>query len=363
MRNEKEKHPHGRSTIHDVAMRANVSTGTVSHVLNGSAPTSEETRRRVMEAIEELNYHRNENARALRTANTKTIGIILQDIISEYYAKCTMRILECAQQEGYSVLSVCTHRLKTVLQNSVNELVNRQVSGVIFVGGESDESCHEVVRAAGIPMVFADRFVENFPCVEFDNYSTMYKLAHAFYRQGYRKFSYFGVSENVQQNLQRRFDGLREGMKDLGVPEEDFRIILVDDVAVTNLREVYKTIAERIEDFVSDAGKHLVLASSDISAQAMIYALTEHGVRVPEDVGVFGFDNNAITAFCKPSLSTVEQNPYELGEKTFGMLMQQIQHPDQRIENIMLEQKVILRESVRLNAEIGRDIDLCFEME
>ena len=110
-------------------------------------------------------------------------------------------------------------------------------------------------------------------------------------------------------------------------------------------------------------GKRIVLASSDISAQAVIHALTGRGIRVPEDVGVFGFDNNAITAFSKPSLSTVEQNPYELGEETFRLLMQQIQNPDQRIENKLLEQKVVLRESVLLDAEIGRDVGLRFMEE
>ena len=98
-----------RSTIYDVAKRAGVSAGTVSHVLNGTAPISRETQARVWEAIRELGYTRNENARALRTSNSKIIGIVLQDIASEYYAQCTAGILQRAQEDGYAVLTLDAH--------------------------------------------------------------------------------------------------------------------------------------------------------------------------------------------------------------------------------------------------------------
>ena len=175
-----------RSTIYDVARMAEVSAGTVSHVLNGTAPISEETRKRVMQAVVELDYHRNENARALRTSNSKTIGIILQDITSEYYAKCTMRVVELAQESGYAMLFVCTHRHKKALMDGVMEMIGRRVNGILFIGGVHDEECQVLIQEAGIPMIFADRYVENHLCVEFNNYDTMYKLSHALYRQGYR---------------------------------------------------------------------------------------------------------------------------------------------------------------------------------
>lgn len=174
-----------RVTIQDVARAAGVSAGTVSHVLNGTAPISEETKKRVRKVILELGYRRNENARALRTADSKIIGVVLQDISSEYYARCTACILQRAQELGYAVLTTDAHFSPSLLETGVSALVNRRVNGLIFIGGSNDESCHRMAEEAGIPIVFGDRFVENYPCVQFSNRQTMYRLMHALYQQGY----------------------------------------------------------------------------------------------------------------------------------------------------------------------------------
>ena len=164
-----------RSTIYDVARMAGVSAGTVSHVINRTAPISQETQKRVQQAIQKLDYRCNANARALRTSNPKIVGIAVQDISSEYYAQCTAGILQRAQEEGYAVLTTDGHFSPEALRSGVNALVERQVNGLIFVGGSRDEASYRSTDAAGVPIVFGDRYVEGFPCVQYNNYDTMYR--------------------------------------------------------------------------------------------------------------------------------------------------------------------------------------------
>lgn len=339
-----------RSTIYDVAKRAGVSAGTVSHVLNGTAPISQETQARVWEAIRELGYTRNENARALRTADSKIIGIVLQDIASEYYAQCTAGILQRAQEEGYAVLTLDAHFSPEVLRTGVSALVNRRVNGLIFIGGSRDRESYEMANAAGVPIVFGDRFVPDYPCVQFNNYETMNRLVRALYRQGYREFCYYGEALSSQQNLEERFGGFRDAVRALEIPKEKCEIILQSDLDSSKMKKAFDYFHQWFSKVSERPNARVIMTSNDMIAQGVISASLRSGLRVPEDVAVFGFDDISIAAYSTPSISTVVQDPYLLGDRCFDMLMQRMRNPRERIENLMLEQQIVLRESVKLDA-------------
>lgn len=340
-----------RCTIYDVARHAGVSAATVSNVLNGTAPISEETRSSVLRSVQELGYTRNENARALRTANSKIIGIVLQDISSEYYAQCTARILQRAQEESYAVLTTDAHFSPRVLKTGVSALVNRCVNGLIFVGGSHDHESYMLAHSAGVPIVFGDRYVEGFPCVQFNNRETVYKLVHALYRQGYREFCYYGEALISQQNLEQRFGGFQDAMLDLGIPDSDYEVILQSDLNSSKMKKAFHYFQQWFLKTPKAERSRVILTSNDMIAQGVISATLRAGLRVPEDVAVFGFDNISISMVSMPSISTVAQDPSLLGDKCFEMLLQEMRNPGKQIENLMLEQQIVLRESVDLDAE------------
>lgn len=340
---------HRRSTIYDVAKRAGVSAGTVSHVLNGTAPISQETQARVWEAIRELGYTRNENARALRTADSKIIGIVLQDIASEYYAQCTAGILQRAQAEGYAVLTLDAHFSPEVLRTGVSALVNRRVNGLIFIGGSRDRESYEMANAAGVPIVFGDRYVPDYPCVQFNNYETMNRLVRALYRQGYREFCYYGEALSSQQNLEERFGGFQDAVRALEIPKEKCEIILQSDLDSSKMKKAFDYFHQGMLKSRREGNRSVILTSNDMIAQGVISASLRSGLRVPEDVAVFGFDDISIAAYSTPSISTVMQDPYLLGDRCFDMLMHRMRNPREHIENLMLEQQIVLRESVNLD--------------
>ena len=338
-----------RSTIYDVAKRAGVSAGTVSHVLNGTAPISQETRVRVLDSVRELGYSRNENARALRTADSKIIGVVLQDISSEYYAQCTACILQRAQEEGYAVLTTDAHFSPKVLKTGVSALVNRRVNGLIFVGGSHDRESYELAHAAGVPIVFGDRYVEDFPCVQFNNHETLYRLVRALYRQGYREFCYYGEALSSQQNLEERFGGFQDAVRALEIPKEKCEIILQSDLDSSKMKKAFDYFHQWFSKVSERPNARVIMTSNDMIAQGVISASLRSGLRVPEDVAVFGFDDISIAAYSTPSISTVMQDPYLLGDRCFDMLMHRMRNPREHIENLMLEQQIVLRESVNLD--------------
>ena len=338
-----------RSTIYDVAKLAGVSAGTVSHVLNGTAPISQETQTRVWDAIRALGYTRNENARALRTADSKIIGIVLHDITSEYYAKCTAGILQRAQAEGYAVLTLDAQFSPEVLRTGVSALVNRRVNGLIFAGGARDREWYEMADAAGVPIVFGDRYVPDYPCVQFNNYDTMNRLVRALYRQGYREFCYYGEALSSQQNLEERFGGFQDAVRALEIPRENFEVILQSDLDSGKMKKAFDYFHQWFRGKPSGANTRVIMTSNDMIAQGVISASLRSGLRVPEDVAVFGFDDISIAAYAAPSISTVVQDPCLLGEKCFDLLMLRMRNPRGHIDNLMLEQRIVLRESVRLD--------------
>ena len=152
-----------RCTIYDVATCACVAPSTVSHVLNGTASISKDTNDRVMTAIRQLDYRPNANARSLRQKHSRILGVILQDISSEYYAYCASSILQCAQKDNYVVLTSDVNFSPQILEKSVMTLIERRVDGLIFIGGEKDESSIRSARNAGVPVVLGDRFLPGYP--------------------------------------------------------------------------------------------------------------------------------------------------------------------------------------------------------
>lgn len=338
-----------RCTIYDVAKEAKVSPSTVSHALNGTAGVSKPTLARITEAIRKLDYMPNANARALRQTNSRIIGVILRDISSEYYAQCVASILQCAQKENYVVLTSDTHFRLDIMEKSVAALVERRVDGLMFIGGTMDEKSIRMARETGMPLVLGDRYLEGYPCVQFNNFETMRGIVHSFYDAGYRRFGYMGELLNNQQNLERRYGGFAQGLEECGIPSEDRYICLTPGLNNGKMQPAYEQFTQYIQATPASQRPQVMFASNDMVAQGIISAVLRSGLRVPEDLAVFGFDNISIAVYCTPSISTVEQDPYKLGEACFDMMMRTIRNEE--TQNVMLTQRVAVRSSAPIALE------------
>lgn len=338
-----------RCTIYDVAKEAGVSPATVSHTINGTAVVSQKTQKRVEDAIRKLDYMPNANARALRQTNSRLIGVILRDISSEYYAQCVASILQCAQEENYVVLTGDTHFCPQIEEKIVAALVERRVDGLMFVGGSQDERAIRMAKEAGIPLVLGDRYMEDYPCVEFNNFETMRGIVHACYDAGYRRFGYMGELLLNQQNLEKRYGGFEQGLAECGIPSEDRYVCLSPRLNNGKMQPAYEQFTAYLRATPAHKRPQLLFTSNDMVAQGVISAILRSGLRVPEDLAVFGFDNISLAVYCTPSISTVEQDPYRLGQECFRTLMRCIR--GETAENVTLTQRVAVRSSAPLACE------------
>ena len=160
-------------TIKDVAKLAKVSPSTVSRVLSGNPSISDDTCKRVKNAVKELHYTPNTTARSLRCEKSKSIGVVFPDISGEFYATCASAILKYARMSDYTVLfTESGHNLKAE-KDSIKALFERRIDGIIFIGDNSDIPLIQSIAAQSIPIVTGDRTVGNIPSVTFNNRETV----------------------------------------------------------------------------------------------------------------------------------------------------------------------------------------------
>ena len=157
-------------------------------------------------------------------------------------------------------------------------------------------------------------------------------------------------ADEILRFLRERIDGFRDAVRALGIPQERCEVILQDDLDSGKMQKAFDYFRRWLAGAPARGDGRVIMTSNDMIAQGVISASLRSGLRVPGDVAVFGFDNISIAACATPSISTVVQDPYLLGEKCFELLMRRMSSPRERVDNLMLEQRVALRESARLDA-------------
>lgn len=225
------------------------------------------------------------------------IGLVTQDMTSEFYSIMYEQMLVRAQREGFLFSIMC------------------------------------------------GQYSPDFPSVEWNNYTTVRKLVHCFAADGYKRIAYAGSTYRRQDsNLQRRL-GYMQGMRDEGLDPEKLLISLEPQEAKPyKLSNHFDFFMKYIGNLPRDQWPEIVLCEHDAVALAVTNSLLSAGIRVPEDIQVFGFDNTSHVFFARPKLSTVLQNPQVLGNAAFDMLYALIKG-EEHARHVRLEQEVIIRSS------------------
>lgn len=338
------KHKRKTVTMEDVAREAGVSVTTVSHVINGTASISPETVARVWEAVKELGYK--PRASSELRGGKRVIGIFAPDIANEFYSSCIQVIFEEAWNHGYAVM-VCDTRHQEEAENSfIKSLLSMGVCGLIFLGGLADEN-YILEAAKQVPVVLGDRTILNHPmdAVITDNVGIMRRLVSRLASSGYKRIGYVG-QDTEMSNVNERYMGFKIGMEENGLEAQDEHIYLKESLRLNKAANANALIKRELQ-----SGKKLpevFLCSSDLIAVGVMSALQEGGLRVPQDIGVVGFDDISIAAFTRPPLTTVAQNITQMGRKCFSALLSLMENPEHSTVQIVVNAKIVTRGSVRL---------------
>jgi LacI family transcriptional regulator len=342
--NKTSKKINKQPTMHDVARLAGVSQPTVSRVLNQQDTTiaiSEDTRAKVMAAVEALGYRTNVLARSLRTQKNQMIALMIADISNSFYHPIVRTVQEVARQHNYDLLIANSDHLYENEIHFFEAVTRRPVDGVIMVPIHlSNQEFVDFIDQSNTPVAVLGRQIEHddIDVVYLDDedavYNTICWLASA---RGHREIGFLGVGDDYPPGP-RRLHGFMRAMHDSGLSvNPDW--LLIGDFTMESGKRAAAELLQR------DTLPTAVFAINDLMAIGMILTFQEAGLRVPEDISVAGFDNIPETTIVRPTLTTIAQNPTDIGYKLATMLFDRIENPETPRRLVQSTYELVIRES------------------
>ena len=331
-------------TIVDVAKKANVSVATVSRVINGNYPVKEETKEKVLKIIEELEYTPNTQARDLIKRQSSTIGVVVPSINNMFFTNVINGIENYFESSQYSIFLCTTNHDKNKEINRINELLARNVAGIIVV----------------------DPTLENSKSKFFNNIS---KLNPIVFVNGYNNSPYISsvandekiggkiVMEYLLENNHRNIMFIRgENSYSYDIKEKVYRETMTQ---LNNLKEEYivnvgignslETVNKSTEEGLRILSKHkeitAVFACNDLMAMGVINACKKINRKIPNEISIVGYDNIELSEMIEPKLTTVDQNMFLLGENAAILLTEKIKNENKYSKKILLNNILIRRDT------------------
>ena len=329
----------------DVAASAGVSVATVSNVFTGKHYVSPDVRARVMQAVEDLNYHINLNAQALKTSKTNTIGVILPDITKLFFNDVLRGILDTANREGYKITVLSSNYDYHVEKECISYLRGSNVDAIILDSccdyRELSNWAYEIAAYEGryTPVISLENSMNDdfVSAVTIDSYYWSNKITQYLISQGKSKILFISGPITLRHEHDRLV-GYKQALKDNKIKIND-SLIISRDFTSNSSYDVIKNVLKKGLKF--DA----IQASNDQAAIGATKALKEHNIKVPEDIMVCGFDNIFPSTLIDNGITTVSVPRYEIGKEAVKECIRHINDPSLPARRIVLNAEIIMRGS------------------
>jgi LacI family transcriptional regulator len=328
-------------TIYDVAREASVSMATVSRVVNNNPNVKPQTRKKVFEAIERLGYRPNAVARGLASKKTTTVGVVIPDISNAIFAEVARGIEDIANMYHYNIILCNADKKKDKEIRVINTLLEKQVDGLLFMGGAVTEDHIQAFKTSSVPIVLCATTDEsgNYPSVDIDHIAAAEDAVKTLIQNGHRHIAMISGTLQDPSNGFARYQGYKNALEKAGIPFNE------DLVRIGNYR--YESGIEVTQYFLELQDKPTaIFAANDEMAIGAIHAIQDKGLRVPEDVSVISVDNVRMASMVRPLLSTVAQPMYDIGAVSMRLLTKLMKKESVMNSRVVLPHEVILRQSV-----------------
>lgn len=331
-----------RTTIRDVARRAQVAPITVSRVVNNAGYISPETRQRVEAAIHELNYIPNTLAQSLRYQKTNMVALIVTDITNPFWTTVARGVEDACSAHNVNVIVCNTDEQQQKLDNYIQLLLQRQIDGLIIAPTEGyGGTMLETLVANHVPSILLDRTLpggQPYSVVRGDSVYGGYLLTKHLLDLGHRRIMMISGSDQVSTGLERA-EGYRQALREQG---------LTPDPALLRFGKFtqqsgYELTVNMLHT-VSPRPTAIVTANNFIAVGAQM-ALDEHGIAIPDEMSLTTFDDLPGQLNPRPFLTTVVQNPYDMGQEAARRLIALLTEGDSPIEDVILPVSLIVRAS------------------
>ncbi len=308
-------------TLEDIARQAGVSPSTVSRVMNGSKRVADDKRALVLAAIEEHQYRPNLLARGLVRGRTMLIGVIAQDIDSPFFARMVSGIERGLGRTPYRLILTTTHWHTEDHEDEVGSLqllLERRVDGLIVLGGHIPDV--ELQSAAGhVPMLIVARRVQGLEsqCLNIDNEEAAYRATRYLIGLGHKRIAHV-TGTRGHPDAEERLVGYRHALTEAGLTIDERLIVeglFTEDSGLAAMEE----LLARGERFTA------IFTANDQSAYGVMLGLFNHGYRIPTDMSLVGFDDQFLSAYTLPPLTTVRHPSLELGQAAAEGLVRRLE--------------------------------------
>jgi LacI family transcriptional regulator len=330
-------------TIREVAAASGVSVSTVSNLLNGrtDAMTSQ-TRVRVEEAMRSLGYRPSRIAQSLTTKQTRTIGLVIDEISTNLFLAALTAIEPRARRSGRNLV-VCHASSAEEEAAVVDVLMRQQVDGLIFLSTSQirDDAHLTALTAHGLPAVLVNRAQANpsFCGISWDNAGGVAAAVDHLYRQGHRRIGHL-YGPGGRRSTDDRIAGYRTAMSHNGLVVDEHLLAQADYTKPAS--QWTQAVANML---AADPRPTAVIAADDTVAAVVLQVATSRGLRVPQDLAVVGIDNQHFSELLVPPLTTVSLPIAEAATRAFDMLLKRLDDPSLAPEELQLSASLMIRAS------------------
>ncbi|QUJ69484.1 substrate-binding domain-containing protein (plasmid) [Photobacterium sp. GJ3] len=330
------------ATMKDIARLAGVSTSTVSHVINKSRFVSEEIAARVNRAAKELNYAPSALARSLKVNRTQTIGMLVTTSTNPFFGEVVKGVERSCYQKGYNLILCNTEGDSERMKASIDTLLQKRVDGLLLMCSTLEgEQIDVFERYPDIPVVVMDWGPMSFVSdkIQDNSYQGGYLAARYLIDCGHQEIGCI-TGPLIKHQAQIRYEGFKHALSEAGlVVQHDW--IVESDFECEGGYHAFNKI------FASGSLPSVIFACNDMMAMGVINAANEKGIRIPEDLSLIGYDDIHIAKFMTPSLTTIHQPKYRLGQAAVETLLKRINKEITEPQVVQLEPTLVVRKSVR----------------
>lgn len=329
----------GRPTLEEVARRAGVSTITASRALRGLASVGPEYVARVQEAARALNYVTNPAARALASARSDAVAVLIPSLTNNVFTDALESIHSVLRPRGFEVLIGNTHYSRDAEEDLIRHYLASPPSGMIVTGFDRTETARRLIDASGVPCVHMMELADaaGVYCVGFSQASAGEAVAEHLLARGCRRNAF--VAAQLDLRMMQRGEGFRRVLQRKGLYDADLEVLTPAPSSIGLGGQLFLQLMERRPDVDG------IFFGNDDLAQGALFEACRRGMRVPEQVAIVGFNDLAGSADCVPRLTTVRTPRAEMGRTAAGLLLSLIDREPPSRSAVDLGFELIVRES------------------
>lgn len=307
-------------TMKEIAKKLGVSVSTVSRALKDSPELHPDTKKRITEMAKSMNYQYNLLAQSLRISKSKVLGVIVPELTSHFFSSNISGIQDTAYKRGYNIMICQSNESFEQEKANLRTLVSSQVDGLLISLSRETKSYEHLQELYDreIPFIMFDRVTEEIPVskVTVDDAHGAYLAVKHLLNQGCKKIAYFSGPTDLYISKKRK-EGYLEALAEFGIPEKDSKVYVTDLTTEMNRKVTLDMLKEKE---LPDA----IFAMIDPLAIDIMITLKENGIKIPEQIALAGFTNNPTSAVVEPSLTTISQPGYEMGQLAANHLLDQL---------------------------------------